>query len=274
VKLKIENEKLKRSTFQFSIFNFPFADVRRYLHAAYIDLRLFLTGKRERGLPPLRLRDVGGGDFKRIGDELAALLIRHGLKPEHRVLDVGCGVGRVALPLTHYVTSGTYDGFDIVKRWIRWCRRNITRAHPNFRFTHANVWNSHYNRRGVPASAFRFPYEDASFDFVFATSVFTHLDPAAARNYLHEAQRVLAPGGTLLATFFILDEPIENPALDFSVDRGDHRLLSESDPDWAIAFDPSILSELPPYTITRGRWRNQGGDQFQDVVVSRSERGF
>ena len=49
----------------------------------------------------------------------AAVLERHGLKPEHRVLDIGCGVGRVALPLTRYLTSGTYDGFDIVKRWIR-----------------------------------------------------------------------------------------------------------------------------------------------------------
>jgi len=239
-----------------------------YLHAAYIDLRLFLTGKREKGLPPLRLRDVGAGDFKRIGEELVALLIRHGLQPEHRLLDIGCGVGRVALPLTRYLTGGTYDGFDIVRRWIRWCRRNITSAHPNFRFTHANVYNSHYNRRGVPASQYRFPYDDASFDFVFATSVFTHLDPAAARNYLHEAQRVLRPGGTLLATFFLVDEAIENAALDFKVDRGDHRLLSDDDPDWAIAFDRSILDQLPSYTIERGAWRNRGGEQFQDVVIA------
>ncbi|HJQ41339.1 MAG TPA: class I SAM-dependent methyltransferase [Thermoanaerobaculia bacterium] len=239
----------------------------KYLHAAYIDLRLWLTGKSEKGLPPLRLRDVGGGDFKRIGEELAALLIRHGLKPEHRVLDIGCGVGRVALPLTRHLTTGTYDGFDIVKRWIRWCRRHITPAHPNFRFTHADVYNSHYNRRGVPASRYRFPFDDASFDFVFATSVFTHLDPAAARHYLREAQRVLAPGGTFLGTFFLLDGELEHPALDFKIDRGDHRLLSESDPDWAIAFTPALLEELPSYTIEHGAWRNRGGEQFQDVVV-------
>lgn len=239
-----------------------------YWHAAYIDLRLFLTGKREKGLPPLRLRDVGGGDFRKIGEDLAALLIRHGLRPDHRVLDIGCGVGRVAIPLTRYLTSGTYDGFDVVKRSIRWCRRNLTPAHPNFRFALADVYNSHYNRRGISASQYRFPYAGASFDFVFATSVFTHLDPAAARNYLREAQRVLRPGGTFLATFFLLDEPLERPALDFAIDRGDHRLLSADNPDWAIAFTPAILDELPPYTIEHGAWRNQGGEQFQDVVVA------
>ena len=215
------------------------------------------------------MRDVGAGDFRRIGEELTALLVRHGLKPEHRVLDVGCGVGRVALPLTRVITSGSYDGFDIVKRWIRWCQKNITPSHPNFRFAHANVYNSHYNRRGIPAEQFRFSYDDASFDFVFATSVFTHLGPAAARNYLREAQRVLRSGGTLLATFFLLDDDVANPALDFKVDRGDHRLLSERDPDWAVAFDPSILSELQSFTIEGGAWRNQGGEQFQDIVVFR-----
>jgi len=246
-------------------------DFRRYLHAAYIDLRLFVTGKNEPDLPPLRLRDVGAGDFRRIGEELAALLVRHGLKPEHRVLDIGCGVGRVALPLTRVLTSGTYDGFDIVKRWIRWCRRHITPAHPNFRFTHANIFNSHYNRVGVPASQFRFPYADASFDFAFATSVFTHLDLESARHYLREAHRVLRPGGTLLATFFLFDDTVASPALDFNVDRGSYRLLSESDPDWAIAFDLAALADLlPNCTIERGGWRNQGGEQFQDVVVVRN----
>jgi SAM-dependent methyltransferase len=252
-----------------------FAELRRYLHAAYIDLRLFVTGKRDKQLPPLRLRDVGQGDFRRIGDDLAALLVRHGLRESDRVLDIGCGVGRVALPLTRVIRTGTYDGFDIVRRWIRWCRRNITPAHPNFRFTHADVYNSHYNRSGVPASEFRFPYEDASFDFAFATSVFTHLDVSSATHYLRETQRVLRPGGTLVATFFFFEGDLSNAALGFNVDRGDHRLLDADDPDWGIAFAPSMLGTLlPPSSwtgveVTPGAWRGGGGEQFQDAVVAR-----
>lgn len=257
-----------------------FAEIRRYLHAAYIDLRLFATGKTERGLPPLRLRDVGQGDFRKIGEELAALLVRKGgLQPDAHVLDVGCGVGRVAIPLTRFLSpQGSYDGFDIVKRWIRWCRRNITPRYPNFRFTHADVYNSHYNRSGVPAAEFRFPYGDGSFDFVFATSLFTHIDVAAMRRYLDEAHRVLRPGGTLLATFFLLDERGgANAALDFKVDRGRYRLLDETDPDWAIAIERPFLDELLPAArwsetrIEEGFWRGRGGASFQDVVVSRAK---
>ena len=250
-------------------------ELRKYLHAAYIDLRLFLTGKSDPELPPLRLRDVGGGDFRAIGEALAAMLVRHGLRPEHRVLDIGSGVGRVALPLTRHLTAGRYDGVDVVARWVRWCVRNITPRHPNFRFTHANVYNSHYNRGGVTAARYRLPFDDGTFDFAFATSVFTHLDPESARNYTREAHRVLRPGGILVATFFLWDDSIVNPALAFPVDRGTHRLLSATDPDWGIAFRDEALEDLLSReawtvdTIERGRWRGGTGTEFQDVIVAR-----
>src|SRR6185369_7622628 len=73
----------------------------RYLRGALEDLRLFVTGTRDRELPPMRLRFVGAGDFRAVGDEMVKLLTNVGeMQPGDRVLDIGCGVGRVALPLT------------------------------------------------------------------------------------------------------------------------------------------------------------------------------
>ncbi len=56
-------------------------------------------------VPPRHLqRLVGNGDFQQIGDNLLQLLIEYtDLQPSERVLDIGCGIGRVARPLTRYL---------------------------------------------------------------------------------------------------------------------------------------------------------------------------
>jgi ubiquinone/menaquinone biosynthesis C-methylase UbiE len=37
-----------------------------------------------------------------------------GLRPDEKILDVGCGIGRKTLPLTQYLTKGReYEGIDI-----------------------------------------------------------------------------------------------------------------------------------------------------------------
>src|SRR5690606_28551620 len=41
---------------------------------------------------------------------------------------------------------------------------------------------------------------DASFDFIFAYSVFSHLNEASARHWMSEFHRVLRPGGVVAVT--------------------------------------------------------------------------
>jgi len=256
--------------------------VMDWVAAAHIDLRLWLTGKTDPELPPLRLRFVGVGDFRTVGEELKDLLIRFGLKRSDRVLDIGSGVGRVAIPLTRYIDAGTYDGFDVVRRGVAWCKRHITQLYPNFRFHHVKVANSEYRGSGASASGFHFPFGDASFDFAFATSLFTHLVLEETRQYLRESARVLAPGGQLFATFFILNEHSRGalPRLDahyrFPIDRPPLRLLDAENPAVGVAIDEAVLVALireagfASYDIHYGQWAERpDGVTFQDLLICR-----
>ena len=253
-----------------------------YLAAAHIDMRLWLTGKSDPELPPLRMRFVGMGDFRSIGEELLNLLVHYGsLRRTDRVLDIGSGIGRVAIPLTRYLEpTATYDGFDIVRSGVDWCRRHITPRHPNFRFHLVDVRSSEYRDRGADASRFRFPFGDASFDFAFATSLFTHLVFAETRQYLRESFRVLAPGGRLFATFFLLDDfakeklPSRDPRFRFAYADGVQRLSNPDNPAAGVAIELSAALDLireagfAAHEIHYGQWcERPGGVTFQDVVV-------
>ena len=152
--------------------------------------------------------NIGKGDFRLIGNEFMQLFTGlAGLKPDETILDVGCGIGRMAAALTKYMDArGRYEGFDIVEESVNWCSNNITSRYPNFRFQRANVYNKVYDPEGkYPASEYKFPYEDRQFDFVFLTSVFTHMLPEDMDNYMSEISRVIKRNGRCFVTFFLLN---------------------------------------------------------------------
>ena len=62
---------------------------------------------RDSMIPPRSMIFIGAGDFVKIGEEFKNHFINlAGLQPNNRVLDVGCGIGRMAIPLTGYLTPG------------------------------------------------------------------------------------------------------------------------------------------------------------------------
>ena len=161
--------------------------------------------------PRYRLYPGWSGDYGKVsGRWLLAALDAGELAPGGRVLDIGCGPGRLAARLTHQLDGGSYEGFDIVPRSIGWCQRKISARHPSFRFQLADIRNAQYNPTGSQeARAYSFPYPDREFDLALAASVFTHMRPGEIERYVGEAARVLKPGGRLLASFFMLNEDAE-----------------------------------------------------------------
>jgi SAM-dependent methyltransferase len=227
---------------------------------------------------------AGDSDFRATGEEfLGHFVALGGLEPHERVLDVGCGIGRMARPLAAYLRPpGSYEGFDVVPEGIAWCRRRYAAEHPNFRFRLAEVANGLYRPDGaVPASEYRFPYPDASFDFAFATSVFTHLLPDDADRYLAEIARVLRPGGRVLATFFLLaGEHGGRPAggrFSFAHRLGPCAVDDPQEPEAAVAYEPAWVQDrlaarglAPSGPVRHGTWSGRpDGLSLQDVLVAR-----
>ncbi len=108
---------------------------------------LDLLLRRSDGLtPPRRLIFPGARNFRNIGEEfLGHFIVLGELKPNERVLDIGCGAGRMAVPLTKYLSSeGSYVGIDVVSGGITWCTKNIAKKYPNFRFYLASIHNKRY----------------------------------------------------------------------------------------------------------------------------------
>lgn len=263
----------------------------RHVKYSMLDALDQLLGRQDELMPPRRMvANIGGGDYRKIGNEFLPYFIELGhLQPHERVLEVGCGVGRMAVALLPYLQEkGRYDGIDIVSEAIEWCQRHITPRNGNFAFHQLDVYNKKYNPQGTCSpSGCTFPFDDASFDFVFLTSVFTHMLPADMERYLHEISRVLKPGGRCLITFFLLNKETQG-LIDSGVSkrRFDHalpgcRVKDRFIPEREVAYEEEDIRALYARCglvlqepIRYGSWCNRPTSlSYQDMILARKGTG-
>jgi SAM-dependent methyltransferase len=113
-------------------------------------------------------------------DVFSAILPRP-LADYDRVLDFGCGCGRLARLFKGH--PGEVSGCDIDARHVQWIREHLP-------FVNATLTKPNQT----------LPYANDGFDLVISISVFTHLNEASQDLMLAELCRVTRPGGTLLLT--------------------------------------------------------------------------
>ncbi len=148
------------------------------------------------------MRSAPGGDFVGIGAMERDLIIQHGLKKDGYLIDVGCSSGRLAYPLSEYL-SGKYLGVDIVPELVDYARQLVKRADWRFEVT----------------SGITIPEEDKRADMVCFFSVFTHLLHEHSYLYLQEAARVLKPGGKIVFSFLELAKSIQWPVFETAIKK-------------------------------------------------------
>ena len=212
--------------------------------------------------PPALMQSEGISaleEWFRWGEEWSMLLRFYGkISHASSVLEIGCGLGRIAFPLRYVLShEGSYDGFEICRYKVDFLEQ-FHQAYPHFRFRWADVQNTHYNPNGqMTSETYRFPYPDNAFDIIFAASVFTHLLPEATAHYFKEAARVLKPDGRCLFSFFLLDyyrqghpRPLGFASPIFNVDHpygghgDDFAVSNPSDPEAISAYRRKAVEQF------------------------------
>jgi len=213
-------------------------------------------------LPPKSLRRRVPGDFRAVGPEvLEQLKSVGGLRPEDRVLDLCCGCGRIAIPLTGYLgPQATYSGIDVWADGIKWCQEAITPRFSNFGFAYLDARNPKFNPGGsIPLVEAALPYSDGSFDMVLMCAIL-QLTTADVGHLVEEAARLLVPGGTFFSAWLLLDEQA-------SVAPEEAR---------SVAFEmhdmESLLAscDLGVEAVHFGEWSGRSPTLgYQDIVIAR-----
>ena len=127
--------------------------------------------------------------FEQTAESTKTILLQTvGVHKDDVVLEIGCGIGRMAPALAPICKK--WIGTDVSENMLDFARKR-TSLYPNVEFISINGWDLS-------------PIQELTVDIVYCTVVFMHLDEWERYNYICEAWRVLRPGGRLYVDNFNL----------------------------------------------------------------------
>lgn len=187
--------KTKLSNFMRQTGLLPFADRVRFYLEKYQNRRennKFIKKNPRVKLPPdyliyesfqLNYRKYYA-ESRETAEWLAMLLQRHVKLNNLKILDWGCGPGRVIRHLPNvFGNENDFYGTDYNEKSIDWCSKNLPQISFNQNSLEANL-----------------SYENDFFDIIYGISIFTHLSERMHYRWIDELKRVLKPEGILLVT--------------------------------------------------------------------------
>ncbi len=177
--------------------------------------------------------ETGKSSFEDLEAALAA--IGDAASNHLRILEFGCGCGRIMRWMQQLGSASTLVGTDIDARAIEWASANLP-------FARFDV------NEGLPPTR----YADGEFDLILNHSVFTHLDAEYQDRWLEELHRIAAPGGVLVLSVhgdhaFEMSERQLAPG---SSQRQEWRATLERDGILFVAEDSYVGSAFPDFYHT------------------------
>jgi SAM-dependent methyltransferase len=124
-----------------------------------------------------------GGELGENGINNALLHNGYHIESFERVLDFGCGCGRI-MRQWHWVMGPRFYGTDLNPDLIHWCQAKLGKL-------------AEFRTNGLVPPL---DYPDGYFDFIYSISVFTHLSEHVQEDWMGELHRVLKKNGLLLIT--------------------------------------------------------------------------
>lgn len=199
--------------------------------------------------------------------ELLSVLQRHISLPEmERILDWGCGPGRLTGFWLHYAQVEHVHGCDIDEEAIAWSRATF----PGGRF------------KTVPLEP-PTDYPDDFFDAIISISVLTHLDRNLQKAWLKEMERIVKPGGVVAASLHGLtaaQSALSEASLEklveegvFDAQRDDHLDGVAPRGYYRSTYQTREYAEREwGEFFTIAEYINQGISNFQDLIVLKKRK--
>ncbi|GAB3926092.1 hypothetical protein GCM10011575_07090 [Microlunatus endophyticus] len=201
-------------------------------------------------------RKFVGGSWDTHGKTQLHYLQSRGLKPEHRLLDIGCGAFRAGRHFIDYLEPGHYFGIE---------------ANPTLIQTGYDRELSDEQRDKAPEDNFRITdrfwskFGATKFDYALAQSVFTHISLNHIRLCLHRTAQVVKPGGHFYATFF---ERPDDTSLGKVFNQGGNRpFFTEKNAFWYYRGDLEWAASYAPWKMNYiGDWGHPAKQMMIEFV--------
>lgn len=129
--------------------------------------------------------------FDAVGRHQLITLLRQGLMPSHKVLDVGCGCLRAGFWLLHFLDEGCYFGIEPNEAMLQLGKAEVAGDKL------INDKAPHFSNR----DDFDFSCFGETFDFILARSIWTHAAPWQIGLMLEQFSSHSVPSGVLLASY-------------------------------------------------------------------------